>query len=161
MRLVVRMRSRADLLTGTCVDNLGLRTSATIIGCILVVIGALTRLWCYSTLGRLFTFELALLPQHELVTSGPYTIVRHPSYMGVMLAFAGAMVVHSTRGALTYECHMGYYLWTRIWGLLSVITLIVAVDRCIREDELLHKTFGKEWERWSRRVRWRLVPWIF
>lgn len=160
-RLVVRTRSKVDLLTGTCVDDLGLRTSSTVIGCILAVIGALTRLWCYRTLGRLFTFEFSLLPQHKLITSGPYAIVRHPSYTAAILAFAGAMIVYATRGALTYECPMGYYLWTLIWGLLLVITLVVGVDRCIREDELLHRTFGEEWERWSRRVRWRLVPWIF
>ncbi|KAL4080999.1 hypothetical protein J3A83DRAFT_4367431 [Scleroderma citrinum] len=157
---VVSRRSRDDMLTGTCIDHIKI-TSAAVIGSIAVVIAAFIRMWCYRTLGRLFTFQLALLPQHKLITSGPYAIVRHPSYTGVLLALTGTMFVYGTRGSLTYECRMGDYVWTLVWGTFVIMTYSITVSRCMREDELLHKTFGEEWERWSRRVRWRLVPGIF
>ncbi|OAX34700.1 ICMT-domain-containing protein, partial [Rhizopogon vinicolor AM-OR11-026] len=58
-------------------------TPALIAGCCMCVIGAAVRSHCYRTLGRLFTFELSIRQDHKLVTSGPYSIVRHPSYTGV------------------------------------------------------------------------------
>ena len=160
VRVVVRTRSRVDLLTGTCIDNVGL-TSYPIIGCMFAVIGAFIRMWCYRTLGRLFTFELSLFPHHKLITSGPYAIVRHPSYTAIILVLIGTTLVYGTQGALTYECPVAYYLWTIVWWLFTIISYAMTVDRCIREDEMLRKTFGEEWERWSRQVRWRLVPWIY
>ena len=160
-RVVARAGStRADLLTGTCVDDVGLASPA-IVGCILAVAGASIRVWCYRALGRLFTFELLLLPHHKLVTSGPYAIVRHPSYMGAILVLGGTLLVHGARGALTHECPVACYLWTIFWSLLMAISCAMTVDQCTREDRVLHSAFGREWEAWSGRVRWRLVPWVY
>ncbi|KAF8837034.1 hypothetical protein BDN67DRAFT_909969, partial [Paxillus ammoniavirescens] len=44
---------------------------------------------CYRVMGRWFTFNLALLPEHKLITSGPYTIVQYLSYTGRYLTFSG------------------------------------------------------------------------
>ena len=42
-----------------------------------------------KTLGRFFTFDVRVVEDQHIVTSGPYKLVRHPSYTGMMLAFAG------------------------------------------------------------------------
>jgi protein-S-isoprenylcysteine O-methyltransferase Ste14 len=49
----------------------------------------LLRLWAVLTLGRLFTTTVVVRHEQEVVTSGPYRIVRHPSYLGVMILLAG------------------------------------------------------------------------
>lgn len=51
--------------------------------------GAALRQWCFATLGRLFTYEVGIRPQHELVGSGPYALLLHPSYVGSCLLTAG------------------------------------------------------------------------
>ena len=106
-------------------------------------------------------FKLSILPHHKLITSGPYAIVRHLSYMTVILVLGRAIFVHSARGALAYECPVVYYLWSTIWWLFMAISCAMMVDRCIWEDELLRGAFGEEWGSWCWRVRWRLVPWIY
>ncbi|KAF9238462.1 hypothetical protein BU15DRAFT_62440 [Melanogaster broomeanus] len=47
-------------------------------GSILNIAGGLLRIHCYRVLGRMFTFELSIRKDHKLVTSGPYSVVRHP-----------------------------------------------------------------------------------
>jgi len=41
------------------------------------------------TLGRFFTVDVTIEKDHELVERGPFRVVRHPSYPGVMVAFVG------------------------------------------------------------------------
>ncbi|MEY2530955.1 MAG: hypothetical protein QOI96_1040 [Verrucomicrobiota bacterium] len=43
-------------------------------------------IWC---LGRYFTVDVAIAPQHHVVDTGPYRFIRHPSYTGALLAFLG------------------------------------------------------------------------
>src|SRR6185369_10287810 len=55
----------------------------------LFVAGLFLRWWAIITLGRFFTVDVTIEPDHELVERGPFRIVRHPSYTGVLLAFVG------------------------------------------------------------------------
>ena len=55
----------------------------------LFVAGLLLRWWAIITLGRFFTMDVTIEKDHELVERGPFHMVRHPSYTGVLLAFAG------------------------------------------------------------------------
>lgn len=157
--LIARMMG-STFLSNTCVQKLEL-TSVAAAGCILACMGASIRAWCYQALGRLFTFEFAILSDHKLITSGPYAFVRHPSYTGGMLSLVGTTVVYGTRGSMMYHCPVGYSVWGPLWSVLVVVSCALMVDRCIREDRVLHATFGRNWEEWRQRVRWRLIPWIF
>ena len=47
------------------------------------------RWWAIVVLGRFFTVDVTIEKDHELVEAGPYRLVRHPSYTGVLLAFVG------------------------------------------------------------------------
>src|SRR5439155_26398447 len=58
-------------------------------GVVLFVAGLLLRWWAIITLGRFFTVDVTMEKDHELVERGPFRKVRHPSYTGVLLAFAG------------------------------------------------------------------------
>src|SRR5947209_16720934 len=58
-----------------------------LVGGILFTLGLLLRWWAIVTLGRFFTVDVTIEKDHELVERGPFRMVRHPSYTGVLLAF--------------------------------------------------------------------------
>ena len=66
------------------------------VGTFMASIGGLIRYKCYRAMGTLFTFEMSIRKGHMLITSGPYAIVRHPSYAGVILVVIGMFLVHGS-----------------------------------------------------------------
>lgn len=140
-------------------------TSMSLLATTLVCSGSLVRLWCYRTLGKMFTYQLSLRKDHKLVTTGPYAIVRHPSYMGYILVNLGIFCWCVGRGS-----------WVRESGMLNTVagkfaaggafafmlfTLNSVRTRLSREDELLRQEFKTEWLEWQRRAPYMLVPGIY
>ncbi|EGN93899.1 hypothetical protein SERLA73DRAFT_144924 [Serpula lacrymans var. lacrymans S7.3] len=132
---------------------------------LLTSLGGLVRLECYRLLGRLFTYELTIRPNHELVTTGLYSIVRHPSYTGAMLEGVGVALYLMSPGSWVQECgiwktNVGKCL---ILGWISNVgyTLVNMTLRTKKEDVFLKEEFGEAWEAWARRVRYRLIPGIY
>ena len=68
-----------------------------LIGTLMTAFGGYIRWSCYRALGRLFTFEMCIRDEHELVTQGPYAWVRHPGYTGVLTTFIGLTVWHASK----------------------------------------------------------------
>lgn len=64
-------------------------TTAEAVAGAVCVAGTALRAWCFASLGRLFTYEVGIRSQHELVGSGPYTLLLHPSYTGAAMAALG------------------------------------------------------------------------
>ena len=58
-------------------------------GVVLFIAGLILRWWAIIILGRFFTVDVTIEKDHELVERGPFRVVRHPSYTGVVLAFVG------------------------------------------------------------------------
>ncbi|KAL9932586.1 hypothetical protein V8E36_008703 [Tilletia maclaganii] len=56
-------------------------------------IGGALRIWCYRELRHFFTFTLAVLDGHKVISSGPYAYVRHPSYTGLFLVATGLIML--------------------------------------------------------------------
>ncbi|KAH6904263.1 Isoprenylcysteine carboxyl methyltransferase family-domain-containing protein [Coprinopsis sp. MPI-PUGE-AT-0042] len=110
--------------------------------------GAALRIWCFKKLGPMFTFEITIRPKHELVTSGPYAWVRHPSYMGVYLTLIGATLA---LGGAPNSWIASKGVWT-IPGTHA---------RLRTEDQVLKEAFGVEWEEYAARVPWKLIPGLF
>ena len=71
-------------------------TSLFFVGAFMVTLGGYIRYSCFQALGRLFTFEMSIRDEHELITNGPYSIVRHPSYTGALLTLIGIICWHSS-----------------------------------------------------------------
>src|SRR5205814_8840173 len=59
------------------------------IGVVLFVIGLTVRWASIIYLGRFFTVNVAIAQDHQLITTGPYRFVRHPSYTGNLFLFLG------------------------------------------------------------------------
>ncbi|THH09142.1 hypothetical protein EW146_g8772 [Bondarzewia mesenterica] len=130
----------------------------------LVLSGAL-RLWCYLTLGRMFTYEVTIREGHELVTRGPYAYVRHPSYAGVAFGVLGTLLLHFGPGSWFYDG--GWFgtrsglLYSVFWACMEAYVLISIMMRCPKEDELLMDQFRDEWKAWAEKVPYRICPGIF
>jgi protein-S-isoprenylcysteine O-methyltransferase Ste14 len=114
------------------------------LGLALFSLGCLLRTWPVFVLGRRFSGLVAIQPGHELVTDGPYRYVRHPSYLGMMVALAGwALVFRSAVG-------LG----------ATALGLLVLAARIEDEEALLASQFGERYAEYRRRT-WRLLPGVY
>ena len=111
------------------------------LGVVVFAAGGVLRLWPVFVLGRRFSGLVAIQPGHRLVTTGLYARIRHPSYLGLLVASVGwALVFRSAVGLL-----------------LTAALLVPLVARIRDEERLLAAEFGAEWAVYGRRT-WRLVP---
>ncbi|KAJ3557147.1 hypothetical protein NM688_g1629 [Phlebia brevispora] len=125
-------------------------TSTFITGCIIMYPGSILRYTAYYHLGQFFTFQLAVRKDHKLITSGPYSIVRHPSYTGAIAFMAGIAICQLGPGSLWWESGMGKGVTGFIAATLYVATLVYigvsAVLRTAQEDKILRGQFGEQWD---------------
>ncbi|OCH85200.1 hypothetical protein OBBRIDRAFT_332235 [Obba rivulosa] len=140
-------------------------TSTFIVGWLLLVTGGYIRYACYRTLGRHFTFELALRDSHCLITCGPYSVVRHPSYTASMMAGVGLLLCVSGHGSWLAESGMmnsfAGRLCVLIWAAEKIFVPIVMLLRVEKEDGALRKEFGDQWVEWAKKTPYKLVPAVF
>jgi protein-S-isoprenylcysteine O-methyltransferase Ste14 len=95
-------------------------------------------------LGNRFSGLVAIQPGHRLVTTGIYSIVRHPSYLG--------LVVSSLGWGLAFRSGVGV--------LLTVLLIVPAVARMRAEERLLRTQFGAEYDAYRARTS-RLIPGLY
>ncbi|KAF9036918.1 hypothetical protein BDZ89DRAFT_946314 [Hymenopellis radicata] len=135
------------------------------LGTLIATLGALLRWRCYQTLGRHFTLELSLLKDHELITSGPYSILRHPSYTGGLMTVFGAILSRGSHGSWLRESGVLRTSWGAVivglWVFLACGMGLGASSRVKEEDAFLKKEFGIKWDEWAARVPCRLIPGIY
>lgn len=114
------------------------------LGVALFTIGGLVRLWPVFVLGRRFSGLVAIQPGHRLVTGGVYGVIRHPSYLGLMLGALGwALAFRSVPGVV-----------------LALLNLVPLIARIRAEERLLADQFGAEYGAYRRRT-WRLLPGLY
>lgn len=63
------------------------------LGLLMVICGLAFAVWARIHLGRNWSGTVTVKEDHELIRSGPYGIVRHPIYTGLLLAIAGTAIV--------------------------------------------------------------------
>ncbi|KAF5378611.1 hypothetical protein D9615_007182 [Tricholomella constricta] len=146
------------------VDDLYL-TPSSAAGMLLIVSGSLIRWQCYRTMKHLFTFEISIRKDHRLVTTGPYGVVRHPSYMGTLAVHIGMYCWFGSRGSWLRESGLLDTVGGRVSAILfatSMTGVLVGLLRRVPvEDAMLKRTFGKQWDVWARRVPYALVPGLY
>ena len=112
-------------------------------GAILVVAGLLFTVWAREHLGRNWSDIVTIKVDHELIVSGPYRIVRHPIYTGLLLAFLGQAIA---RGEWRGLIGVALGLWA-FWLKSRV------------EERLMREQFGAAYETYSQRVA-SLIPFV-
>ena len=134
-------------------------------GCTLMLLGSNLRLWCFRTLGRFFTFDLSVKDDHKLITTGPYAIVRHPSYVGTALVASGSIVVLFGPGSWAARSGLLRTVVGKVvaglWVVYSGVLVVSLCGRVNKEDRVLRESFGKEWDEYASRTRYRLVPFVY
>jgi protein-S-isoprenylcysteine O-methyltransferase Ste14 len=114
------------------------------LGLVVFVAGSTLRLAAVFVLGRRCTGLVAIQENHQLMTTGLYSRIRHPSYLGLLVGMAGwALVFRSVAGLV----------------LVGMIVPIL-VARMRSEEALLLSEFGEEYAAYRHRT-WRLVPLIY
>jgi protein-S-isoprenylcysteine O-methyltransferase Ste14 len=114
------------------------------IGVALVIIGGVLRIAPVFILGNRFSGLVAIQPGHTLVTDGLYRVIRHPSYLGLLLAAFG--------WALAFRSGLGV--------LLAAIFIPLIIVRMNSEEELLASQFGAEYAAYRARTS-RLIPGVY
>ncbi len=114
------------------------------LGVVLYAAGGALRLWPVFVLGRRFSGLVAIQPGHRLVTDGIYSVIRHPSYLGLLInALGWALAFRSLAGVL-----------------LMALTVAILIGRIRSEEALLRSQFGADYDAYRART-WRLVPGLY
>ena len=114
----------------------------TIVGVVLAAVGIVCAVWAGRTLGRSLTPFPQPVPA-GLVTTGPFSLVRHPIYAGGILFF------------------VGYSLLTSLSALVLTACLSILWALKLRVEERLLVSVYAGYPAYRRRVRWRLLPFVY
>jgi len=114
------------------------------LGVALFAIGGALRIWPVFVLGHRFSGLVAIQPGHTLVTGGIYRVIRHPSYLGLL--------VNSLGWSLAFRSGVGV--------LLTGLLIPPLLARISAEETLLHSEFGDNYNAYRSRT-WRLIPGIY
>lgn len=115
------------------------------VGIVIFAIGIVLRWYSIIHLGRFFTVNVAIAADHQLIDTGPYRFVRHPSYTGALLAF------------------VGFGLVMRNWASLLAISLPIGLAFLYRitvEEQALTQALGDRYRAYIQRTK-RLIPFVY
>lgn len=115
------------------------------LGLALMVSGLILRYWAAKTLGQFYTRTLQVRKGQRIVSCPPYSIIRHPGYLGTLLLVIGAGLAVTN------------------WVVLLIGTTLGVASRIYRisvEERLLHDKLNDEYQTYSDRT-WRLIPFLY
>lgn len=115
------------------------------LGLLMIITGLYIRISAIRYLGRYFTANVQSVEAHRLITDGPYSTVRHPSYLGALLILTGFPVL---LGSL--PCF-----------LLSCILMLIAYHKRIKvEETLLMELFREDYKQYQQNT-YRIIPYVW
>jgi protein-S-isoprenylcysteine O-methyltransferase Ste14 len=113
------------------------------LGLLITLAGLLFAAWARVQLGRNWSATITVKQDHDLITSGPYSLVRHPIYTGLLLGLVGIAVARAEwRDVLAIALAFGAF-----WRKLRI------------EERWMREQFGDAYEQYARRVA-ALVPFV-
>ncbi len=116
------------------------------IGIILYIIGLIfTVCFHHASWSFFFTRNVAVSERHELISTGPYKILRHPLYLGLFLLSTSVPLFFSNIILIPFSyVFMGYIL----------------NHRMVLEEHILETQLGTRYKEWKR-VRYKFIPFIY
>ncbi len=115
------------------------------IGLTLMTAGIAIRQWAVALLGEFFTTDVRVHPDQTVIDHGPYRVVRHPSYTGMLVTLAGTGLALGNWAAL---------------GAVVVLPTIGVIYRIGVEERALLEALGEPYRRFAA-GRARLVPGVW
>ena len=115
------------------------------IGLAVIWIGIGLRWWSFRSLGRYFTFEVVTSADQPVITTGPYGLVRHPSYAGLLLIFVGGGLMEAN------------------WLSLAALILLPFAGLAYRirvEEAALSAMLGEAYQAYADNHK-RIVPFVW
>jgi protein-S-isoprenylcysteine O-methyltransferase Ste14 len=111
-------------------------TGLAVIGAIILIASTVFTIWSRFALGSMWSANAVARVDHELRTSGPYAVTRHPIYTGLIGMVLGTALV-SGNGE---------------WILILVAVIVVLAARAVREEHVMASTFPHRYEAYRKRV---------
>jgi protein-S-isoprenylcysteine O-methyltransferase Ste14 len=113
------------------------------LGAAVAIAGLLFAVWAREHLGSNWSRSVTLKQDHELITSGPYAVVRHPIYTGILAGFLGMAIAIS-----------------QVRGFIVLVLIFVAFWMKLRmEEEWMRLQFGETYASYARETA-ALVPYL-
>lgn len=123
---------------------LPLNEGMALLGFALALCGIAFSVWARVTLGANWSGVITLKEDHTLIRRGPYRVVRHPLYTGILLALLGTALEHGLLRSLLGAVLCGLGLWFK----------------SRTEEQLMMRHFGERYLAYRREVK-ALVPFVF
>jgi len=113
------------------------------IGLVVYLVFSWIQVWSFKTLGDNYSQDIMVKKNHELITKGPFKIIRHPQYLCQILLDIGA-----TAATLSY-----------IVGGFALIEIPIYIMRASMEDKLLSKHFAEKFSEYKKKSGF-MIPFI-
>ena len=112
-------------------------------GAVLCIVGLAFTIWARATLGRNWSGAVTLKECHELIDRGPYRLVRHPIYTGLLTMFVATVIA------------LGH-----VAGIIGALLVFVSFWIKLRDEEkLMLKQFPDQYAAYQQRVK-RIIPFV-
>ncbi|HTA86515.1 MAG TPA: isoprenylcysteine carboxylmethyltransferase family protein [Silvibacterium sp.] len=132
------------LMSGWLTERLTPESARVVLGgAVLTVAGMLFSVWARLTLGRNWSGTVTIKQDHELIQRGPYRIVRHPIYTGMLLAMLGTAFIYGIARCFLGVPIVGLGFWLKVQI----------------EEQFMVQQFGEQYVRYRQEVR-ALIPYI-
>jgi protein-S-isoprenylcysteine O-methyltransferase len=118
---------------------------AQVVGLVILGVGIAIRSLAMAQLGRFHTPNVAVLADHEVMDQGLYRYIRHPSYLGALIAFLG------------FSLALGNWLSLLVIMLLSIAAYLFRIHE---EEAALGAALGERYASYCRHTK-RLIPGIY
>jgi protein-S-isoprenylcysteine O-methyltransferase Ste14 len=114
-------------------------------GLVIILLGLVMRVWTRLTIGQMYSGYLRVQAGHVLVTDGPYRLVRHPGYTGLVIMALGLCIGYAS-----------------LIGLIAIPLLLLPglAYRMKVEERLLKEQFGDDYRAYARKTR-KLIPFVW
>ena len=114
------------------------------VGLAVAASGVALAIWARRHLGTNWSGIPSVKKGHTLITDGPYSIVRHPIYTGLLLGVAGSALVLRTLSSV----------------FVVVVVAVVIGIRIGQEERLMREQFGDEYREYQRKTK-TILPWLW
>jgi protein-S-isoprenylcysteine O-methyltransferase Ste14 len=113
------------------------------VGAAVTIAGLLFAVWAREHLGSNWSRSVTIKPGHELITTGPYAVVRHPIYTGILTGFLGmAIAISQVRGFIVF-----------------VLIFLVFWVKLRMEEQWMRSQFGEAYAAYARQTA-ALAPYL-